>query len=101
MKNSFLVTLLIILISSGVFTFLLNYLYREKPELFAFIQKIPKGLRGKWFVRTIVLFLIMFTVSVLVVMAGLNDTLGSIIIGFFISLTDLIFIRSKIIDEEI
>ena len=101
MKNGFLLTLLIILISSGFFTFLLNYLYREKPELFTFIHKIPKSLRGKWFVRTMVLFLIMFVISVLVVMYGLNDTLGSIIIGFFISFTDLIFIRSKIIDEEI
>lgn len=45
-------------------------------------------------VRWAVLLVLMVIVSLLVV-AGLNDTIGSIVIGFFIALTDLIFRKPK------
>lgn len=93
--NSTVKTIFIILISSGIFTLLLNLLNKSNPEVFSFAQKIPENLKGKWFIRWIVLLILMFTVSLLVVIAGLNNNIGTIIIGFFIALTDLIFMKPK------
>ena len=93
--NSSIKSIFIILISSGIFTLLLNQLYKSNSEIFSFIHMIPERWKGKWFIRWIVLLFLMFIVSVLVVIAGLNNTIGTIIIGFFISLTDLIFRKPK------
>lgn len=89
--NSTVKTIFIILISGGVFTLLLNLLKKNNPEIFYFIKKIPEPWKGKWFIRWIVLLILMLIIALLVVIVGLNDTIGTIIIGFFIALTDLIF----------
>lgn len=88
--NSTVKTIFIILISGGVFTLLLNLLKKNNPEIFYFIKKIPEPWKGKWFIRWIVLLILMLIIALLVVIVGLNDTIGTIIIGFFIALTDLI-----------
>lgn len=93
--NPLLRTIIIILISSLVFTVLLNMLNRYKPKVFSFINKIPEGWKGKIFIKWIFLFLLMVIVSVIVVIGGLNDRLGTIIIGFCISFTDFIFDKPK------
>ena len=87
--------IIIIIISSGVFTVLLNILYETNPKVLSFIHKVPKGWKGKYLIKWIVLLFLMTIVSVLVVIGGMNDTIGTIIIGFFISLTDLIFGKPK------
>ena len=89
--NPLLKTVIIILTSSLVSTVLLRVLHRSNPKIFAFIHKIPEGWKGKYLIKWIVLFLLMIVISILVVIAGLNNTLGTIIIGFFISFTDFIF----------
>ncbi|HZK33144.1 MAG TPA: hypothetical protein VFC60_01470 [Tissierellaceae bacterium] len=93
--NNLLKTLLIMLIASGIFALLLNLLNSSNPEIFSFIDKIPERWKGKWFIRWIVLMVLMLTIALLVVIAGLNDTVGTIIISFFIALTDLIFRKPK------
>ena len=93
--NSTIKTVLIILISSGIFTFLLNELYTTNPKIFSFIDKIPEGWKGKWFIRWIVLLLLLVIIAIFIVVVGLNDTIGTIISGFFISLTDLMFSKPK------
>lgn len=93
--NNLLKTTLIIAVSSGVSTLLLNKLYKANPGLFSFIDKIPERWKGKWFVRWIVLLLLMIMFSIIVVSGGLNDTIGTIIIGVFISLTDFILMKPK------
>lgn len=88
--------ILVILISSGVFTILFNHLYKSNPDVLSFIQKIPEKYKGKWHIRWIVLLILMFLISILVVVGGLSNTIGTIMVGFFIALTDLIFIRKNI-----
>lgn len=93
--NSLIKTIFIILISSGIFTLVLNQLYKINSDIFSFIHKIPKRWKGKWIIRWIVQLFLMFIVSVLVVNGGLNDTIGTISVGFFIALTDLVFSKPK------
>lgn len=88
-------TIFIILISSGIFTLLLNLLNKSNPEIFYFIKKIPEQWKDKWFIRWLILLILMSIVALLVVIVGLNDTIGTIIIGFSIALTDLIFKKPK------
>lgn len=88
-------TIFIILISSGIFTLLFNKLDKKNAEIFSFIDKIPQRWQGKWYIRWIIILILMFIVSILVVIVGLNDTLGTISIGFFIALTDLIFRKPR------
>ena len=70
-------------------------LNNTKPKIFSFTQKIPENWKGKWFIKWIVLLVLISIVSILVVYAGLNHTLRASIIGFFIALTDLIFKQTK------
>lgn len=92
--NPLLKTIIIIMISSGVFTILLNQLYKTNPKILSFIHKVPKGWKGKYFIKWTVLMFLIIIVSALLV-AGLNDTIGTIIIGFCISITDLTFAKPK------
>lgn len=87
-------TILIVLGSSFTFYVLLFLLNNIKPEIFYFTQNIPENWKDKWFIRWIVLLVLMSIVSILVVYAGLNHTVGATIVGFFIALTDLIFKQS-------
>lgn len=89
--NPLFKTVIVIIISSAVFTIILNQLYKSNSRALSFMNKIPKGWKGKYFMKWAVLLFLMFVVSLFVVVGGLNDTIGTIIIGFFISLTDLIF----------
>lgn len=84
-------TIGIILLSSGFFTILFNKLHKIYPEIFNFIDKIPDTFKGRWSIRWMVLVFLMTIVSIIVVASGLNDTLGKIIVGFLIALTDLAF----------
>ena len=93
--NNLLKTVLIILISSGLSTLLLVQLNKTNPDLVSFIQKIPESWKGKLIVRWIVLMILAVLFSIIVVFGGLDDTIGSIIIGFFISFTDFIFKKPK------
>ena len=89
--NPLFKTVITIVISSAIFTIILNQLYKSNSKVLSFINKVPRGWKGKYFMKWIVLLSLMFIVSLFVVNLGMNDTLGTIIIGFFISLTDLIF----------
>ena len=93
--NYLLKTIFTILVSSLTFTILLRGLYKSNPKMFLFMKEIPESWRGKYFIRWIVLFILMVFVSLIVVIGGLNETLGIVIIGFFISFTDLIFDKPK------
>jgi len=93
--NSTVKTIFIILMSSGIFTLLLNLLQKGNPEVFSFAQKIPENWKGKWFIRWTVLLVLIFTVTLFVVIAGLNKTIGTIIIGFLIALTNFILMNPK------
>lgn len=88
-------TILIVLGSSFTFYVLFILLNNTKPKIFSFAQKIPENWKAKWFIRWIVLLVLMSIVSILVVYAGLNHTVGATIVGFFIALTDLIFKKVK------
>lgn len=92
--NSFLRTVLIILISNGIFTLLFNKLYKTNENIFSFIHKIPDSWKGKWFVRWVILVVII-TIITLLVVNGLNDIIGTIIIGFFMSLADIALNKPK------
>ena len=84
-------TIVTIIVSSTIFTIILNYLHKSNSKALSFLNKLPKGLKGKYIIKWIVLLTLMLLVSVAVVIGGLNDGVGTIIIGFFISLTDLVF----------
>lgn len=89
--NPLLKTILIMFISNRISVLLLNQVYKIKPKLFSFIEKIPEKMKGKLLVRWIIqLFLI--TIVILVVdYSELNDTIGKILIGFLFALTDFVF----------
>ena len=86
---------IIIVVSSGISTLLLNQLYKTNPEVFSFVHKIPERWKGKWHIRWMVLLSLMIIFSIIVVIGGLNDTVGTIIIGILISLTDFILKKPK------
>lgn len=88
-------TILIILVSSGVSILLLKQIHRRNTGIFSFIERIPKHWKNNQIIRWIVLLILIIIISVLVVIVGLNETVGTIIIGFLISLTDLIFTQHK------
>lgn len=92
-------TILIILGSSLIINILLKLLNNTNPEIFSFVNKVPKKWKGKWFIRWTILLILMSIVSVLVVIAGLSDIIGATIIGFSIVLTDLTFKKPKKIKE--
>lgn len=92
--NPFIKNTIIIVISIGIFTLLLNKLYKANPKIFFVIGKIPEGWKGKWFIRwTVLLFLI--SISAVLIIIGSNEIIVTIISGFFIALTDLIFSKPK------
>lgn len=93
--NSTLKTILIILISGGIFSFFLNLFKKRNPEFFSFTNKIPEEWKGKWVIRWTIQVAFMFMMAIIVVVAGLNDTIGSIIIGFFLALTELVFRKAN------
>lgn len=93
--NHTLKTIFIILISSGIFTISLTQLYKMNPRAFSFIDKVPERWKGKWFIRCTVLLFLMFILSIITVIGGMNDTIGTIIIGFLIAFTDLVFSKTK------
>ncbi len=93
--NDLMRTVLIIVVSSFIFNLIFHQLYKINRGLFSFTKKIPEKWKGNWIIRWIIMIVIMTIISVLVVMVGLNDTIGKIIIGFFISFTDLILRKPK------
>lgn len=93
--NSTVKTIFIVLISSGIFTLLLNLLKRNNPEVLFFTEKIPESWKGKCFIRWIVLLILILIVSLFVVIGGLNNIVGTIIVGFFIAFTDFIFMKAN------
>lgn len=93
--NPLFKSIIIIVISSGIFTLLLNQIYKINPKIFSFIEKVPENWKGKWIVRWMVQLFLMIIVAVVFVYSGFNDTIGNIIIGFIIALTDLVFSKSK------
>ena len=92
--NPLLKNVAIIVISSAIFTIILNGLYKSNSKLLSFVYKMPRAWKGKYLMRWMVLLSLMLLISVVVVIGGLNETVGTILVGFFISLTDLIFGKS-------
>ena len=93
--NSTLKTILIVFASSTIFTLILSQLHKISPKTFSLIKRVPEKWKGKWFIRWGVLLFLIVVISIIVVVGGFNDTVGSIIVGFFISLTDFIFRKPK------
>lgn len=98
--NPLLESILIIFVSSGVFGFLLNELYKIRPKLFSFTQKIPQRFKDKWFIKWVIQIFLITMVVVSITSGGFNDILGKIVIGFLFALTDLVFGNSKKIIQK-
>lgn len=95
MENFFIRTILFVLVSSFLFDFLFMGIEKVYPKFFSITDMIPEILKGKWWIKFIFLFLIMFIIASFMLFLKLNYIIGSIIIGFFISLFELLLKKPK------
>ncbi len=84
-------SIFIILVSRVVFDFLLIQLGRINPKVLSAFHKIPEKWKGKWQVKWIAIFILIFICAIFVVGFGISDIIGTILVGFFISLCELAF----------
>ena len=96
MENNLLKTILIVVISSGLSTLLINQLNNTNPAIFSFIHKIPDKWKGNLLIRWVIQLILIILVSVIVVIGGLNDTVGTVFIGFLISFIDFLLRKPKL-----
>lgn len=89
--NDLLKTMSIVVLSIIATNKLLSQLYIRNPKKFPIIDKIPKIWKEKWFVKWGIILILITIISGFVTVIGLNETVGTIIIGFFISFIEFIF----------
>lgn len=91
MNNIVLRNVLILLGSSFIFDFMFSQIRKTNPKLEELLESIPSKYKENFLIKWAFLIVIIVIMTLAMLILNLNNIVGTVIIGFSISLAELVF----------